>query len=81
MTTYISFIFTVKITVSLTRRIDFLDNPLQVVIDDFEFDASDHFTYEYNFFERWIHDISVEAIHKNPVLYKRPRYARNNSSG
>lgn len=31
--------------------IDFLDNPFLVVIDDFEFDIGDCFTYEYNFFK------------------------------
>ncbi len=48
----------------------FPDNPFQVVIDDFEFDVGDRFTYEYNFFEHWIHDIRVEAIYENAVLYK-----------
>ncbi|MGV6421015.1 IS1096 element passenger TnpR family protein [Escherichia coli] len=69
MTTCTSFIFTVKITVSLTRGgIGFPDNPFQVVIDDFEFDVGDRFTYEYNFFEHWIHDIRVEAIYENTDL-------------
>ncbi len=48
--------------------IGFLDNPFQVVIDDFEFDVGDRFTYEYNFFEHWIHDIRVEAIYENSTL-------------
>ncbi|CAD5758136.1 prophage protein [Escherichia coli] len=38
--------------------IGFPDNPFQVVIDDFEFDVGDRFTYEYNFFEHWIHDVT-----------------------
>jgi hypothetical protein len=38
------------------------------VIDDFSFDVGDHFTYEYNFFEHWIHDIRVEAIHEDSEL-------------
>ncbi|MDV5373166.1 hypothetical protein QM092_24800 [Enterobacter hormaechei] len=33
------------------------------MIDDFAFDAGDRFTYEYNFFEHWLHDVRVEAIH------------------
>lgn len=33
-----------------------------------EFDVSDHFTYEYNFFEHWIHDIRVETIYENSTL-------------
>lgn len=48
--------------------IGFPDNPFQVVIDDFEFDVGDRFTYEYNFFEHWIHDIRVEAIYENTEL-------------
>ncbi|MCG9429976.1 plasmid pRiA4b ORF-3 family protein [Escherichia coli] len=48
--------------------IGFPDNPFQVVIDDFEFDVGDRFTYEYNFFEHWIHDIRVEAIYENTGL-------------
>ncbi|EAQ0191732.1 plasmid pRiA4b ORF-3 family protein [Salmonella enterica] len=47
---------------------DFPDNPFRVVIDDFEFDVGDHFTYEYNLFEHWLHDICVEAIHENSTL-------------
>ncbi|MBC0060018.1 hypothetical protein FSJ07_022890 [Escherichia coli] len=38
------------------------------MIDDFEFDVGDRFTYEYNFFEHWIHDIRVEAIYENTEL-------------
>ncbi|WP_407215642.1 IS1096 element passenger TnpR family protein [Enterobacter kobei] len=46
------------------------------MIDDFAFDAGDRFTYEYNFFEHWLHDIRVEAIceklyAESAVLYKR----------
>ncbi|MCF7423557.1 plasmid pRiA4b ORF-3 family protein [Escherichia coli] len=54
----------------ILNRLGFPDNPFQVVIDDFEFDVGDRFTYEYNFFEHWIHDIRVEAIYENAVLYK-----------
>lgn len=38
------------------------------MIDDFAFDAGDRFTYEYNFFEHWLHDIRVEAIYENSTL-------------
>lgn len=38
------------------------------MIDDFEFDVGDRFTYEYNFFEHWIHDIRIEAICENSTL-------------
>ncbi len=48
--------------------IGFPDNPFQVVIEDFEFDVGDRFTYEYNFFEYWIHDIRIEAIYENTEL-------------
>ncbi|MCQ1912428.1 plasmid pRiA4b ORF-3 family protein [Escherichia coli] len=49
------------------------------MIDDFEFDVGDRFTYEYNFFEHWIHDIRVKAIYENTVLYKWSWYARSHS--
>ncbi|EAM8933534.1 plasmid pRiA4b ORF-3 family protein [Salmonella enterica] len=40
---------------------------------DFAFDGGDRFTYEYNFFEHWLHDVRVEAIHKDSTLKsKRP---------
>lgn len=38
------------------------------MIDDFAFDTGDRFTYEYNFFEHWIHDIRVETIHEDSEL-------------
>ncbi|GCU90718.1 hypothetical protein HmCmsJML055_01253 [Escherichia coli] len=66
MTTCISFIFTVKITVSLTRRIDFLDNPIQVVIDNFEFDVGDRFTYEYNFLSTRFMILVLKPLMKTP---------------
>ncbi|WP_244431810.1 plasmid pRiA4b ORF-3 family protein [Xenorhabdus szentirmaii] len=31
-------------------------------LDDFEFDAGDRFTYEYNFFEHWLHNIRIATI-------------------
>lgn len=45
--------------------ISFSDDPHQVVFDDFGFDVGDRFTYEYNFFENWLYDIRIEAIHDN----------------
>ncbi|RLA42977.1 MAG: plasmid pRiA4b ORF-3 family protein [Gammaproteobacteria bacterium] len=42
--------------------LSFSDNPYAVYLDDFEFDVGDRFTYEYNFFELWLHDIRIEAI-------------------
>lgn len=38
------------------------------MIDDFSFDIGDRFTYEYNFFGRWLHGIRVEAIHEDSGL-------------
>lgn len=35
---------------------------------DYGIDAGDRFTYEYNFFEHWLHDIRVEAIYENSTL-------------
>lgn len=40
----------------------FSDNAHEVFIDDFEFDAGDKFTYEYNFFDHWVVDIRIESI-------------------
>ncbi|PQQ35291.1 hypothetical protein C6H68_24765 [Photorhabdus luminescens] len=37
----------------------------QITLDDFEFDAGDRFTCEYNFFEHWLHDIRIETILEN----------------
>jgi hypothetical protein len=54
--------------ISYDGGIGFPDNPFRLVIDDFAFDAGDRFTYEYNFFEHWLHDIRVEAIHEDSTL-------------
>lgn len=51
--------------ISYYGGIGFLDNPFRIVIGDFAFDVGDRFTYEYNFFEHWLHDIRVEAIHED----------------
>lgn len=42
--------------------LSFSDNPYSVYLDDFDFDVGDRFTYEYNFYEHWLHDIRIEAI-------------------
>ncbi|WP_445493585.1 IS1096 element passenger TnpR family protein [Photorhabdus sp. SF281] len=44
--------------------ISFPDNLCQVVIDDFAFDAGDRLPIKYNFFENWLHDVCIEAIHE-----------------
>lgn len=54
--------------ISYEGGIGFPDNPFRVVIDDFAFDVDDRFTYEYNFFEHWLHDLRVEAIHEDSTL-------------
>jgi len=41
------------------------DNAHKVYLDDFKFDAGDKFSYEYNFFEHWLHDIRVEKIEES----------------
>ena len=41
------------------------DNAHKVYLDDFAFDAGDKFSYEYNFFEHWMHDIRVEKIEES----------------
>lgn len=54
--------------ISYEGGIGFVDNPFRIVIDDFAFEVGDRFTYEYNFFEHWLHDIRVEAIHEDSTL-------------
>ncbi|MGQ6476259.1 plasmid pRiA4b ORF-3 family protein (plasmid) [Serratia ureilytica] len=54
--------------ISYDGGIGFPDNPFQTVIDDFSFDIGDRFIYEYNFFEHWLHDVRVEAIHEDSTL-------------
>lgn len=49
----------------------FSDDPYAVLLDDFNFDVGDRFTYEYNFYESWLHDIQIEAIE---TLYTSPIY-------
>ena len=41
------------------------DNAYQVYLDDFAFDAGDKLSYEYNFFDHWIHDIRIEDIEES----------------
>lgn len=52
--------------------LSFSDNAYQVVVDDFEFDVGDKFTYEYNFSEHWLHDIRIEAIDEPASPKKTP---------
>jgi hypothetical protein len=46
----------------------FSDDPYKVLIDQFEFDAGDKFTYEYNFFDHWLVDIRIETITESTSL-------------
>ncbi|MGV7960428.1 plasmid pRiA4b ORF-3 family protein [Photorhabdus tasmaniensis] len=54
--------------ISYSGGIAFPDNPYKITLDDFEFDAGDRFTYEYNFFEHWLHDIRIETVLENANL-------------
>ncbi|MBS9441737.1 plasmid pRiA4b ORF-3 family protein [Photorhabdus heterorhabditis] len=54
--------------ISYSGGIGFPDNPYKIMLNDFEFDAGDRFTYEYNFFEHWIHDIRIETVLENSNL-------------
>lgn len=40
--------------------IGFSDNPRQVYLSDFQFHLKEKFTYEYNFFDHWEHEIRFE---------------------
>ncbi len=50
----------------------FSDNAFRVQIDDFAFDIGDRFTYEYNFFAPWEHDIRIEDIEEQSSRKKIP---------
>ncbi|AJJ61750.1 plasmid pRiA4b ORF-3-like family protein [Yersinia aldovae 670-83] len=54
--------------ISYDGGIGFPDNLFRIVIDDFSFDVGDRFTYEYNVFEHWLHDVRVEAIYEDSTL-------------
>ncbi|CDH32747.1 plasmid pRiA4b ORF-3 family protein [Xenorhabdus bovienii] len=54
--------------ISYSGGIGFPDNPDKITLDDFEFNAGDLFTYEYNFVEHWLHDIRIEAVLANSDL-------------
>ena len=40
----------------------FLDNPDRVQLSDFQFPLKECFEYEYDFCDKWIHQLRVEAI-------------------
>jgi hypothetical protein len=42
--------------------LSFADDAHAILLDNFEFDAGDKFTYEYNFFDHWLVDIRIERI-------------------
>ncbi|MDE9541289.1 plasmid pRiA4b ORF-3 family protein [Xenorhabdus bovienii] len=54
--------------ISYSGGIGFPDNPYKITFDDFEFDAGDRFTYEYNFFEHWFHNTRIEIVLENSNL-------------
>ncbi|MDC9623300.1 plasmid pRiA4b ORF-3 family protein [Xenorhabdus sp. XENO-7] len=54
--------------ISYSGGMAFSDNPYKIALADFEFDAGDRFTYEYNFFEQGLHDIRIETVLENANL-------------
>jgi len=46
--------------------IGYSDDARTVYLDDFVFDEGDKFSYEYNFFDHWMHDIRVERVEESP---------------
>ena len=46
----------------------FSDKVNEVLLDSFEFDVGDKFTYEYNFFVHCLIDIRIEGIKEQPLL-------------
>jgi hypothetical protein len=49
--------------------ISFSDNPRHVYLRDFQFRRNEKFSYEYNFFDHWAHEIRVEQ--PLPVVLKK----------
>ena len=41
---------------------NFVDDPSDIFLDDFQFEPGDRFVYSYNYFENHIHDIRIEAL-------------------
>ena len=54
--------------ISYVGGLSFSDDPHTVTLEDFDFDIGDRFTYTYNFFDDWLCDIRIEAIHSNGKL-------------
>ncbi|MEM6486477.1 MAG: plasmid pRiA4b ORF-3 family protein [Pseudomonadota bacterium] len=48
--------------ISKPGGIAFRHNAEQVILDDFEFDVGDRFTYTYNYTDWWLCDVRIEAI-------------------
>ena len=58
--------------------LSFSDDAHLVYLDDFDFDVGDRFTYEYNFFEHWLHDIRIEAIETESTSPAHPFCVKGN---
>ncbi len=55
--------------ISYIGGVAFSDNAHKVYWDDFDFDAGDKFTYEYNFFIHCMVDIRVERVEHSPTKF------------
>lgn len=58
--------------ISYDGGVCFADNAHEVILDDFEFDIGDKFTYEYNFSANQVVDIRIENIQpisSQPSIY------------
>ena len=64
--------------ISYAGGMSFSDDPHGVHFDDFEFDIGDRFTYEYNFFESWLHDIRIETVETVSTLPDHPFCVKGN---
>ena len=53
--------------ISYDGGLSFSDNAHKVHLDDFSFEIGDKFSYEYNFFEHWVHDIRIENMDESPL--------------
>jgi len=52
--------------------LSFEDDSKSIQLDDFNFDVSDRFTYEYNFFKHWLIDIRIEHINQKTTVTDPP---------
>lgn len=51
----------------------FSSNPCEVTLSSFDFSKGDKFTYCYNFYDNWKHEIRIEKLTSLPADYQCPK--------